>query len=120
MGDVLESGYLRRADAERVIGRLVQWAVSGTDYAVREAALNAVCQSGIPYQLPYGLLEPLAVHLADFEPRLLEYVLFSLSATHDERAVPVVRPFLAHPDAAVREEAAMALSEFPRVGGSTA
>ncbi|GLW49385.1 hypothetical protein Stsp02_50460 [Streptomyces sp. NBRC 14336] len=27
MGDVLESGYLRQADAERVIGRLVQWAL---------------------------------------------------------------------------------------------
>ncbi|WP_329580094.1 hypothetical protein [Streptomyces sp. NBC_01361] len=87
LGDLLESGYLIQADAERVVGWLVQRAVSDVAYAVRESALHAVSEAGVQYELPYAVLEPLAANVDAFEPLLWEYVLFSLSATHD-RAVP--------------------------------
>ncbi|MFJ3640826.1 hypothetical protein ACIPRD_13830 [Streptomyces sp. NPDC090108] len=112
LGDLLESGYLIQADAERVVGWLVQRAVSDVDYAVRESALHAVSEAGIPYELPYAALEPLAVNIDTFEPLLLEYVLFSLSATHDKRARRSVEPFLDHPDVAVRAEARLAMTEL--------
>ncbi|MFE6962989.1 hypothetical protein [Streptomyces sp. NPDC057696] len=86
LGDLLESGYLIQADAERVVDWLVQRAVSDVDYAVRESALHALLEAGVQYELPYAVLEPLAANVETFEPLLWEYVLFSLSATHDKRA----------------------------------
>ncbi|MFD6751336.1 hypothetical protein ACFWDC_40400, partial [Streptomyces anthocyanicus] len=61
---------------------------------------------------PYAVLEPLAAHIDTFEPLLLEYVLFSLSATHDKRARRSIEPFLGHPDVAVREEVERAMTEL--------
>ncbi|MFD7795053.1 hypothetical protein [Streptomyces sp. NPDC059759] len=112
LGDLLASGYLLQADAERVVGWLVQRAVYDVDYAVRESALHAVSEAGVPYELPYAALEPLAADIDTFEPLLLEYVLFSLSATHDKRARRSIEPFLGHPDVAVREEAELAMTEL--------
>ncbi|MFJ7298969.1 hypothetical protein [Streptomyces sp. NPDC099088] len=99
VGDLLEQPYLAQADAERLVGWLVQLAVSDHDDAVRESALHAVAAAGAPYELPFAVVEPLAVHIDGFKPVVLEYVLSSLSATHDERARPVIEPFLTHADA---------------------
>ncbi|WP_327364149.1 MULTISPECIES: hypothetical protein [unclassified Streptomyces] len=112
LGDLLESAYLRHADAERVVGWLVQLAVTDGDYALRESALHAVAAAAVPYELPYEVLESLATHIYAFEPLLLEYVLFSLSATHDERARRPIETFLAHPDPDVRRDAELAMSEL--------
>ncbi|MGW0964627.1 hypothetical protein [Streptomyces sp. NPDC002516] len=117
LGDLLDSAYLQHADAERVVGWLVQLAVIDRDYAVRESALHAVAEAGVPYELPYAVLEPLAAHIDAFEPLLLEYVLFSLSATHDERARRSIEPFLSHPAAEVRGEAELAMAELGEAGG---
>ncbi|MCX4825544.1 hypothetical protein OG883_37985 [Streptomyces sp. NBC_01142] len=117
LGDLLDSAYLSQADAERVVGWLVERAVSDVDYAVRESALHAVSNAGVRYKLPYSSVEPLAAGIDAFEPLLLEYVLFSLSATHDPAARPIIEPFLGHPDAAVREEAALAMAELRGAGG---
>ncbi|WP_371525344.1 hypothetical protein OG302_03680 [Streptomyces sp. NBC_01283] len=116
LGDVLASACLEEAEAERAVGRLVQAAVSDTEYAVRESALHAVCEAGVHYALPYVVLEPLAFHIDAFEPLLLEYVLFSLSATHDRRALRPVEPFLSHPDSGVRGEAERAVAELRACG----
>ncbi|MFF7071157.1 hypothetical protein [Streptomyces pseudovenezuelae] len=43
---------------------------------------------------------------------LLEYVLFSLSATHDERARRFIEPFLWHADVDVRKEADLVIREL--------
>ncbi|MDW8805085.1 hypothetical protein P1P68_09900 [Streptomyces scabiei] len=112
LGDLLESRYLNQVDAELVVGWLVQTAVSDVDHAVRESALHAIAEAGVRYELPYSTLEPLAAHVSAFEPLLLEYVLFSLSATHDRRARRTIEPFLVHPDAVVREEAELAMTEL--------
>jgi hypothetical protein len=120
LGDLLESGYLMQADAERVVGWLAQRAVSDVEYAVRESALHAVSEAGVQYELPYVVLEPLAANVDAFEPLLLEYVLFSLSATHDKRARRTIEPFLVHPHVSVREEAALAMTELRADGGKSA
>lgn len=115
LGDLLESGCLKQADAERVVGRLVASAVSGTKFEVCESALHAVCNASIRYVIPFAVLEPLASRIDAFEPALLEYVLFCLAATHDEESRAHVQPFLDHPDAGVREEAAQAIAELDAV-----
>ncbi|MGW7486622.1 HEAT repeat domain-containing protein [Streptomyces sp. NPDC054786] len=120
LGDLLGSAYLTQADAERVVRWLVQWAVSDMDYAVRESALHAVSEAGVQYELPYTALAPLAANIDSFEPLLLEYVLCSLSATHDKRALRAVEPFLTHPDAGVREEAVLAMAELRETSGRSA
>ncbi|MFD8380606.1 HEAT repeat domain-containing protein [Streptomyces sp. NPDC059679] len=117
LGDLLESACLQRAEAEQVLGWLVQMAVTAGDHAVRESALHAVAEAGVPYELPYSVVEPLADNIAAFEPLLLEYVLFSLSATHDERARGPIEPFLAHPDPDVRREARFAMAELGNARG---
>lgn len=66
LGDLLASAYWEQDEAERAVGRLGQVAVSDTEYAVREAALHAVCEAGVRYQLPYAVLEPLAAHIDAF------------------------------------------------------
>ncbi|MGW6273968.1 hypothetical protein [Streptomyces sp. NPDC055060] len=119
LGDLLASGGLEQADAERAVGRLVQVAVRDAEYAVREAALHALSEAAVRYALPYGVLGPLAAHIDGFAPPLLEYVLFSLSATHDVRALQPVEPFLTHADAGVREEAERAVAELRACGGAS-
>ena len=117
LGDLLESACLQHAEAERAVGRLVQLAVAAGDHAVRESALHAVAEAGVPYELPYAVVEPLADNIGAFEPLLLGYVLCSLSATHDERARGPIEPFLTHPDADVRREARFAMAELGNARG---
>ncbi|WP_406275671.1 hypothetical protein OHT93_30425 [Streptomyces sp. NBC_00191] len=115
LGDLLESGCLNQADAERLVSRLVALAVTEATYEVRESALHAVSNAGVRYAIPVQVLEPLASRIDAFEPRLLEYVLFCLAATHDEESRAHVEPFLDHPAAGVREEAAQAIAELDAV-----
>lgn len=117
LGDLLASGFLEPADAERAVGRLVEVAVADAEHAVRESALHAVGEACARHEIPYEVLVPLTAPVDAFAPQLLEYVLFSLSATHDRRALPAVEPFLAHPDPGVREEARLAVAELRAAGG---
>ncbi|MET9595495.1 HEAT repeat domain-containing protein [Streptomyces sp. NPDC006516] len=82
--------------------------------AVRESALHAVCIASTHYQLPYRVVEALAVGADAFEPVLLRYVLFILGATYDRVVLPVVERYLRHPDPEVRREAAEAVDELGR------
>ncbi|WP_418960116.1 hypothetical protein [Streptomyces tritici] len=63
LSDLLEWGSLRDGDAERVVGRLVQVAVTDGDHGVRESALHAVSSAAGPYQMPYAVVAPLAAHV---------------------------------------------------------
>ncbi|MFC9294565.1 HEAT repeat domain-containing protein [Streptomyces sp. NPDC057011] len=112
VSDVLETGRLTQGDAERAVERLVMIALAGGGYAVREAALHAVCTASTHYELPYRVVEPLAVSADDCEPLLLGYVLSILGSTHDQAALPVVERFLQHPHPEVRGEAAEAVHEL--------
>ncbi|MFI5766248.1 MULTISPECIES: hypothetical protein [unclassified Streptomyces] len=64
------------------------------------------------YELPYRVVEPLAVGADGFEPLLLDYLLAILGSTHDQAALPVVERFLHHPDLGVRKGAAEAVNEL--------
>ncbi|MEV6757507.1 hypothetical protein [Streptomyces sp. NPDC051214] len=119
LGDLLASGRLEQGAAERAVARLVQVAVADADHAVRESALHAVGEGCARHEIPYEVLVPLAVNVDAFAPQLLEYVLFSLSATHDRRALPPIEPFLAHPDPGVREEARLAVAELHASGSGS-
>ncbi|MFG2790163.1 HEAT repeat domain-containing protein [Streptomyces sp. NPDC048419] len=118
LGDLLGWACLEQAEAERVAGRLVQLALTAGDHAVGESALHAVAEAGVRYKLPYAVVEPLADNIGAFDPMLLEYVLFSLSATHDERARAPIEPFLTHPVADVRREAAIAIAELDSISAA--
>ncbi|OEJ98010.1 hypothetical protein J116_011850 [Streptomyces thermolilacinus SPC6] len=110
--DVLETGRLTQIDAERTVERLVTVALSDEGYAVRESALNAVSTASTHYELPYRVVEPLAVGADGFEPLLLTYVLGILGSTHDQAALPLVERFLDHPHAEVNREASQAVTEL--------
>ncbi|WP_328394250.1 hypothetical protein OHS70_05590 [Streptomyces sp. NBC_00390] len=112
VSDVLETGRLTQGDAERTVERLVMAALSGRGYTVRESALHAVCTASTHYELPYRVVEPLAVGADGFEPLLLEYVLSILGSTHEQVALPTVERFLQHPHPEVRREAAEAVHEL--------
>ncbi|MFE3761130.1 HEAT repeat domain-containing protein [Streptomyces sp. NPDC059104] len=112
VSDVLETGRLTPDDAERAVERLVKVTLSGESYPVRESALHAACTASTHYELPYRVVEPLAVGADDFEPLLLDYVLAILGATHDQAALPIVERFLHHPHPEVRREAAEAVNEL--------
>ncbi|MFE5485910.1 HEAT repeat domain-containing protein [Streptomyces sp. NPDC056527] len=112
VSDVLETGRLTQDDAERVIERLVTIALSDEGHAVRESALHAICSASTHHELPYRVVEPLAVGAAGFEPLLLDYVLSILGSTHDQAALPIVERFLQHPHLDVRREAADAVHEL--------
>lgn len=118
VGDVLETGRLTPDDAERAVERLVSIALSDEGHPVRESALNAVCAASMRYELPYGVVEPLAVGADAFEPLLLDYVLAILGATHDLAALPVVERFLQHPHPEVRRAAAEEVKELHWSGES--
>ncbi|MFJ3727377.1 hypothetical protein ACIPYQ_33105 [Streptomyces sp. NPDC090045] len=49
--DVLETGRLTQADAERAIERLVAVALSDESHTLRESALHAICTATAPYEL---------------------------------------------------------------------
>ncbi|WMX48600.1 HEAT repeat domain-containing protein [Streptomyces roseicoloratus] len=112
VSDVLETGRLTPDDAERAVGHLVTVALSDESYPVRESALHAACTASTHYELPYRVVEPLAVGANGFEPLLLDYVLTILGSTHDQAALPIVERFLHHPHPEVREEAAEAVNEL--------
>lgn len=121
--DVLETGRLTQIDAERAVERLVTVALSDEGYEVRESALHAVSTASTHYELPYRVVEPLAVGADGFEPLLLAYVLGVLGSTHDQAALPVVERFLDHPHSEVNEEASQAVTELrwyrqPAQGGT--
>ncbi|MGN5630451.1 HEAT repeat domain-containing protein [Streptomyces sp. AC154] len=111
VSDVLESGRLTPGDAERVVERLVAISLSDESYSVRESALHAVSTASTHYELPYRVVQPLAVGADAFEPVLLDYVLGVLGSTHDQAVLPVVERFLQHPHPEVRREAAEAANE---------
>ncbi|MEV0523178.1 hypothetical protein AB0I66_07110 [Streptomyces sp. NPDC050439] len=94
-------------------------AVADAEHAVREAALHAVGEACARHKIPFEVLVPLAAPVDAFAPQLLEYVLFSLSATHDRRALPSIEPFLTHPDPGVREEARRAVAELRAAWGDS-
>ncbi|MFC8505760.1 HEAT repeat domain-containing protein [Streptomyces sp. NPDC057411] len=112
VSDVLETGRLTPDDAERAVERLVTVALSDEGYQVRESALHAACTASTHYELPYRVVEPLAVGADGFEPLLLDYVLAILGSTHDQAALPIVERFLHHPHPEVRREAAEAVNEL--------
>ncbi|MGV9456597.1 HEAT repeat domain-containing protein [Streptomyces sp. NPDC003635] len=112
VSDVLETGRLTPEDAERAVERLVTVALSDESHPVRESALHAACTASTHYELPYRVVEPLAVGADVFEPPLLAYVMAILGSTHDQAALPVVERFLHHPDPEVRREAAEAVNEL--------
>ncbi|MCX5175200.1 hypothetical protein OG523_05335 [Streptomyces virginiae] len=114
VSDILETGRLTQADAERVVERLVTVALSDESYALRESALHAVCTASTRHELPFRVAEPLAVGVDRFEPLLLSYVLGILCDTHDQAALPVVERFLHHPHPEVSGEAAEAAAELRR------
>lgn len=112
ISDVLETGRLTPDDAERAVGRLVTVALSDEGHPVRESALHAACTASTHYELPYRVVEPLAIGADGFEPSLLDYVLAILGSTHDQAALPIVERFLHHPHPEVRREAAEAVNEL--------
>ncbi|WP_329274471.1 HEAT repeat domain-containing protein [Streptomyces sp. NBC_00691] len=112
VSDVLETGRLTPDDAERAVERLVTVALSDEGYSARESALHAACTASTHYELPYRVVEPLAVGSDGFEPLLLDYVLALLASTHDQAALPIVERFLHHPHPEVRREAAEAVNEL--------
>ncbi|MFJ9646056.1 HEAT repeat domain-containing protein [Streptomyces sp. NPDC101206] len=112
VSDVLETGRLTPEDAERTVERLVTVALSDESRPVRESALHAVCTASTHYEVPYRVVEPLAVGADAFEPLLLDYVLAILGSTHDQAALPVVERFLQHPRPEVRREVAEAVNEL--------
>ncbi|MFD8413782.1 HEAT repeat domain-containing protein [Streptomyces sp. NPDC059650] len=112
VSDVLETGRLTPEDAERTVERLVTVALSEESRPVRESALHAVCTASTHYEVPYRVVEPLAVGADAFEPLLLDYVLGILGSTHDQAALPVVERFLQHPHPEVRREAAEVVNEL--------
>ncbi|MFF3619054.1 hypothetical protein [Streptomyces sp. NPDC002467] len=112
IGDVLETGLLTPHDAERTVERLVAVALADVGHGARESALHAICTASVHHELPYRVVEPLAVGADAFEPLLLEYVLGILGATHDRAALPVVERYLRHPHPEVRREAADAVYEL--------
>ncbi|GGW65201.1 HEAT repeat domain-containing protein [Streptomyces xantholiticus] len=112
VSDVLETGRLTQGDAERAVERLVMAALSDRGYPVRESALHAVFTASTHYELPYRVVEPLAVGADGFEPVLLGYVLSILGSTHDQAALPIVERLLQHPHPEVRREAAEAVHEL--------
>lgn len=116
IGDLLRARALSAADAERVVRRLAACSVTETSYALRESALNAIAEAAVAYTLPYELLAPLAkrAHAVE-QPDLLGHILFSLAATHDERARETAELFLGHPAPDVRREAAEAVRELDAV-----
>ncbi|MEU7605631.1 hypothetical protein [Streptomyces sp. NPDC041003] len=113
--DVLETGRLAQADAERAIERLVAVALSDESHTLRESALHAICTATTPYELPYRVVEPLAAGVDGFEPLLLGYVLAVLGSTDDRAVLPVVERFLRHHHPYVRSEAADAVNELRRL-----
>ncbi|MFJ4898886.1 HEAT repeat domain-containing protein [Streptomyces sp. NPDC088727] len=101
-------------DAERAVEHLVVVALSDESYPVRESALHAVLTASTHYELPYRVVEPLAVGADAFDPVLLDYVLGVLGSTHDQAVLPVAARFLQHPHPEVRREAADAVNEVRR------
>ncbi|MFJ3590457.1 HEAT repeat domain-containing protein [Streptomyces sp. NBC_01259] len=120
ISDVLETARLTPGDAERAVEHLVAVALSDEGHPVRESALHAVLTASTHYELPYRVVEPLAVGADAFESVLLDYVLGVLGSTHDQAVLPVVERFLQHPHPEVRREAAEAVNEVRRSRRETA
>lgn len=119
LGDLLRDNALDDTDAVLAIGPLVTAAVNDPDRTVRESALNSISEAFNHYRLSLDLFTPLVPELAGMDSELLGYALYILGATRDPAAATLIRPFLEHADASVREEAALALTEIPGEPGQT-
>lgn len=112
LGDLLQRPALTQADAELAVSRLVALFVRDPDHGVREAALNSICEAFNRRRLPLRLFEDLVPIPPTLENDLLQYALHILGSTQDPAAEAAVSPFVTHPDADVREQAAIALDEI--------
>lgn len=112
LGDLLRGTALDTDTARLVVERLVSLTVNEPVTRVRESALNAVSEAFNHHLLPLDLVKPLAVAMPTMDPELLEHALYILGATHAPEALPMIEPFLAHPDQEVREEARLAAAEI--------
>ncbi len=113
LGDLLRGNALDHATAVLVVRRLVTLTVDEPDRTVRESALNSISEAFNHHRLSLDLFTALIPETAAMGPELLGHTLCILGATRDPAAVVLIRPFLGHADASVREEAARALTEIP-------
>ncbi|MEU4093348.1 hypothetical protein [Streptomyces sp. NPDC026673] len=112
LGDLLRGTALDTDAARLVVGRLVRLTVNEPVTRVRESALNAVSEAFNHHRLPLDLVKPLAAAMPTMEPEILGHAIYILGATHAPTALPMIEPFLAHPDQEVREEARLAAAEI--------
>ncbi|MBM7436865.1 hypothetical protein [Streptomyces sp. HB132] len=112
LDDVLRGSALDTDTARLLVGHLVRLAVEDPVTGVRESALNAIGGALRHHRLPFGLVGPLGPAMRTMTPELLLHSLFVLGATHDERARPLLEPFLRHPDPEVRAETRLAMDEI--------
>ncbi|MFD6274366.1 hypothetical protein ACFWFI_02035 [Streptomyces sp. NPDC060209] len=112
LGDVLRHSALGTDTARLLVGRLVGLAVGEPATGVRESALNAISGAVCHHFLPLGLVGPLVPAMPTMSAELLAHTLFVLGATHDERALPLIEPYLRHSDPDVCEEARLARDEI--------
>ncbi|MFI9272626.1 HEAT repeat domain-containing protein [Kitasatospora sp. NPDC052896] len=119
LGDLLRGTALDTETARLLVGRLVSLAVNDPETKVRESALNSISEAFNHHRLPLDLVEPLAIVMPTMEPELLEHALYILGSTHDPRALPLIEPFLHHPDQRVREDARLAATEITASEGPT-
>ncbi|MFE3268062.1 HEAT repeat domain-containing protein [Streptomyces sp. NPDC059215] len=112
LGDLLRGTALDADTARLVVGRLVSLTVNEPITRVRESALNAVSESFNRHRLPLDLVKPLAAAMPTMEPEILGHAIYFLGATHAPTALPLMEPFLNHPDQEVSEGARLAAAEI--------
>ncbi|MDX3497677.1 HEAT repeat domain-containing protein [Streptomyces turgidiscabies] len=115
LGDLLRGTALGTDTARLVVGRLVSLAVDDPVTKVRESALNSISEAFNHHSLPLDLVEPLAHAMPTMERELLEHALYVLGATHATQALPLIEPFLHHPEPDVRDEARLAVAEITAI-----
>ncbi|WP_330462086.1 hypothetical protein OIB37_35065 [Streptomyces sp. NBC_00820] len=112
LGDLLRGTALDGDTARLVVGRLVSLTVDELVTRVRESALNAVSEAFNHHHVPLDLVRPLAAAMPTMETEILGHTIYILGATHAPQALPMIEPFLNHPDRDVREEARLAAVEI--------
>ncbi|GAQ67076.1 HEAT repeat protein [Streptomyces scabiei] len=112
LGDLLRGTALDADTARLVVGRLVSLTVNEPVTQVRESALNAVSEAFNHHRLPLDLVRPLAAAMPTMETEILGHTIYILGAAHAPKALPMIEPFLNHPDQDVREEARLAAAEI--------
>ncbi|MEU8488634.1 hypothetical protein [Streptomyces sp. NPDC048641] len=112
LGDLLRGTTLDADTARLIVRRLVSLTVNEPVTRVRESALNAVSEALNHRRLPLDLVKPLAAAMPTMETEILGRTIYILGATHAPKALPMIGPFLNHPDQDVREEARLATAEI--------